>query len=134
MSLSDPLGNMLAAIKNGQMAKKQTILVPASKAKANVLEVLKREGYINDYRAEKNEKGHNNLVIDLRYYQGSGVIGNIKRVSKPGRRVYTPIGDLKRVSNGLGISVLSTSRGVLSDYEAITQNVGGEVICEISVK
>lgn len=131
MSFSDPIGDMLTRIRNGQMARKSSIRTPASKFRASVLEVLKREGYIRDYHDDVDGRGHPEIVIELKYYEGTPVISTIKRVSKPGRRVYSKIGDLGKVSNGLGISVLSTPRGVLSDAEARAENVGGEVLCEV---
>jgi len=131
MSFSDPIGDMLTRIRNGQMARKSAIRTPASKFRASVLEVLKREGYIRDFHDDANAKGHPEIVIELKYFEGTPVISTIKRVSKPGRRVYSKIGDLAKVSNGLGISVLSTPRGVLSDAEARAENVGGEVLCEV---
>ncbi len=131
MSFSDPIGDMLTRIRNGQMARKDAISTPASKFRTSVLEVLKREGYIRDFRADVDDRGHPTTVIELKYFEGTPVISTIKRVSKPGRRVYSKIGDLGKVSNGLGISVLSTPRGVLSDAEARAENVGGEVLCEV---
>lgn len=131
MSFSDPIGDMLTRIRNGQMARKNAIRTPKSKFRASVLEVLKREGYIRDFHDDVDERGHPEIVIELKYYEGSPVISTIKRVSKPGRRVYSKIGDLGKVANGLGISVLSTPRGVLSDVEARAENVGGEVLCEV---
>ncbi len=131
MSFSDPIGDMLTRIRNGQMARKSVVRSPASKFRANVLEVLKREGYIRDWRREDGDNGHGELVIELKYYEGDAVISKIKRVSRPGRRVYSGVGDLTKVANGLGISILSTPRGVLSDAEARTENVGGEILCEV---
>lgn len=131
MSFSDPIGDMLTRIRNGQMARKNAVRSPASKFRASVLDVLKREGYIRDYRLEDGDTGHQELVIELKYFEGTPVISKIRRVSKPGRRVYSKIADLGKVANGLGISVLSTPRGVLSDEEARTENVGGEVLCEV---
>ena len=127
MSLSDPLGDMLTRIRNGQKAGKATIVSPASKLRASVLDVLIREGYIRGYQ----QSGEIELKIELKYHEGHPVIREISRVSKPGRRVYSKIGDLPRVYNGLGISILSTSRGVLSDNEARAQKVGGEVLCRV---
>ncbi len=131
MSLSDPVGDLLARIRNGQMARKETINSPASKLRANVLDVLQREGYIRGYKLEDVRKGIRELHIELKYFEGDPVIKEIKRISKPGRRVYSKIKELKPVYNGLGIAVLSTPRGVMSDHEARDANVGGEVLCEL---
>lgn len=131
MSLSDPLGDMLTRIRNGQRAGQSSISSPSSRLRANVLAVLKREGYIRDYRVTDLDGGKSELAIELKYYEGEGVIRTIQRVSKPGRRVYSKIGDLKPVRNGLGIAILSTPSGVLSDHEARQRNVGGEVLCQV---
>jgi small subunit ribosomal protein S8 len=131
MSMSDPLGDMLTRIRNGQRAKKSTVLAPASKFRMNVLEVLKREGFIRSYSEHELRPGILEIEIELKYYEGEPVIREINRVSKPGRRVYSKIKDLARVYDGLGISILSTPRGVLSDSEARDANVGGEVICRV---
>lgn len=131
MSMSDPLGDMLTRIRNGQSAGKSVVSSPASRLRANVLEVLKREGYIRDYSSIEVRTGVSELKIELKYHEGTPVISQIQRVSTPGRRVYSGIKDLKRVYNGLGISILSTPRGVLSDNEARDANVGGEVLCQV---
>jgi len=131
MALSDPLGDMLTRIRNGQRAGQAVVNSPASKLRANVLEVLKREGYIRGFEMHERDGGRNELSIELKYYEGEGVIRTIQRISKPGRRVYTGVSDLKPHRNGLGISILSTPSGVLSDHEARSQNVGGEVLCQI---
>lgn len=131
MSLSDPLGDMLTRIRNGQQARKSSITSPASKLRSTVLEVLKREGYIRGYSQNEVRAGVAELQIELKYHEGQPVIQRIQRVSKPGRRVYSKIKDLGKVSNGLGISILSTPRGVMSDAEARAANVGGEVLCEV---
>ncbi|MCG8512470.1 MAG: 30S ribosomal protein S8 [Rhodospirillales bacterium] len=131
MSMSDPLGDMLTRIRNGQRARKDTIVSPASKFRSNVLEVFKREGFIRGYSQYEVRPGVAELKIELKYHEGEPVIREIHRVSKPGRRVYSGIKDLSRVYNGLGISVLSTPRGVMSDAEARAANVGGEVLCEV---
>ena len=131
MSMSDPLGGMITRIRNGQSARKSIVSAPSSRLRANVLEVLKREGYIRDYSAVEVRTGISELKIELKYHDGSPVISEIKRVSTPGRRVYSGINDLKRVYNGLGIAILSTPRGVLSDNEARVANVGGEVLCQV---
>lgn len=131
MSMTDPLGDMLTRIRNGQRAHKSAVRAPASKLRANVLEVLKREGYIRGYSQHEVRTGISELEIELKYHEGDPVISQISRVSKPGRRVYSKIKDLTRVYNGLGISILSTPRGVLSDTEARDLNVGGEVLCQV---
>jgi small subunit ribosomal protein S8 len=131
MALSDPLGDMLTRIRNGQHARMSAVTSPASKLRANVLEVLKREGYIRGYSTDEVRPGIRNLRIELKYNEGEPVIKQIARVSTPGRRVYSKIADLPRVFNGLGISILSTPRGVMSDHEARAANVGGEVLCKV---
>jgi small subunit ribosomal protein S8 len=131
MALSDPLGDMLTRIRNGQRARMNAVDSPASRLRVNVLEVLKREGYIRGFAQEEVRPGVASLKIELKYHEGEPVIRSIDRVSKPGRRVYSKIADLPRVYNGLGISILSTPRGVLSDNEARAQNVGGEVLCRV---
>ena len=131
MSMSDPLGDMLTRIRNGQSAGKSVVSSPASRLRSNVLEVLKREGYIRDYSSVEVRAGVAELKIELKYHEGAPVISQIQRVSRPGRRVYSGIKELKRVYNGLGISILSTPRGVLSDNEARDANVGGEVLCMV---
>ncbi len=131
MTMSDPLGDMLTRIRNGQHASKSAILSPASRLRSNVLEVLKREGYIRGYSKEELKPGIGEITIELKYHEGAPVIREIRRVSKPGRRVYSKIKDLPRVYNGLGISILSTPRGVMSDSEARAANVGGEVLCMV---
>jgi small subunit ribosomal protein S8 len=131
MSFSDPLGDMLTRIRNGQKARKSSISSPASKLRANVLDVLQQEGYIRGYSQEKSTEGHAQLKIELKYYENQPVIKTLNRVSKPGRRVYSKIKDLKLINNGLGIIVLSTPKGVLSDEKARELNVGGEVLCNV---
>ena len=131
MAMSDPLGDMLTRIRNGQMAGKGSISSPGSKIRRNVLEVLQREGYIRGYDANEAERGKANLAIELKYHNGQPVIRELKRVSKPGRRVYAGVRDLPRVYNGLGIAILSTPRGVMSDAEAREAHVGGEVLCTV---
>ncbi|MCH1483833.1 MAG: 30S ribosomal protein S8 [Alphaproteobacteria bacterium] len=131
MSMSDPLGDMLTRIRNGQSARKTVVSSPSSRFRTNVLEVLKREGYIRNYSSVDVRPGIQELKIELKYHDGMPVISEIQRVSRPGRRVYYGIRDLPRVYNGLGIAILSTPRGVLSDSEARTANVGGEVLCHV---
>ena len=131
MSLSDPLGDMLTRIRNGQIRRKESVLMPASRFRANVLEVLHREGYIRGFSTIELENNKNEYKIELKYVDGEPVIKNISRVSTPGRRVYSKIKDLQRNFDGLGISILSTSKGVLSDNEARDENVGGEILCKV---
>ena len=131
MSMTDPVGDMLTRIRNGQRANKSSVKSPASSLRTNVLEVLKREGYIRGFERVDVRPGVAELSIELKYHEGQPVIREISRVSTPGRRVYSKIADLRRVANGLGISILSTPRGVMSDTEARAQNVGGEVLCEV---
>ncbi len=131
MSMSDTLGDMLTRIRNGQTTNKKVVDAPASRFRKNVLEVLKREGFIRNYEEKVTKPGINFFEIELKYYNGKPVITEIKRVSKPGRRVYSSIKNLKKTYNGLGISILSTPRGVMSDNEAREANVGGEVLCTI---
>lgn len=131
MALSDPLGDMLTRIRNGQKAGMNIVSTPASRLRASVLEVLKREGYIRGFSEERSDPSHAELKIELKYHEGTPVIREISRISKPGRRVYSRIADLPRVYNGLGISILSTPRGVMSDSEARAANVGGEVLCRV---
>jgi small subunit ribosomal protein S8 len=129
MALSDPLGDMLTRIRNGQRARKTEVTSPTSKFRVNVLEVLRREGYIRGYRRE--EHGHQELAIELKYHNGEPVIRELRRVSKPGRRVYSGVEDLPQIYNGLGIAILSTPRGVMSDAEARAARVGGEILCMV---
>jgi len=129
--LNDPLGDLLTRIRNGQMANLTKISSPSSKHRIDVLEVLKREGYIADYSVETDDKGRSEVNVELKYYEGKPVIREIKRISKPGRRIYTKVKSIPRIYNGLGISVLSTPRGVLSDKEARDANVGGELLCKV---
>jgi small subunit ribosomal protein S8 len=131
MSLSDPLGDMLTRIRNAQRARHTSCVAPASKLRANVLDVLKREGYIRGFAAEELRPGVAQLRIELKYAEGEPVIKEIHRVSTPGRRVYSKIRELPRVYAGLGVSILSTPRGVMSDSEARAANVGGEVLCRV---
>jgi small subunit ribosomal protein S8 len=131
MSMTDPLGDLLTRIRNGQRAHQSVVESPASKIRANVLEVLQREGYIRGYSRQEVRPGVSELKIELKYIDGEPVIREITRVSKPGRRIYSRIADLPRVYNGLGIAILSTPRGVMSDNEARAANVGGEVLCRV---
>ncbi|MEL6258549.1 MAG: 30S ribosomal protein S8 [Pseudomonadota bacterium] len=130
MNISDPIGDMLTRIRNAQMRGANKVLTPASKMRARVLDVLESEGFIRGY-AEIERNGHREIEVELKYYDGSPVISEIKRISKPGRRVYSSCGDIPLVRNGLGISILSTSKGVMSDNVARAENVGGEILCRV---
>ena len=130
MAVTDPLGDLLTRIRNGQRAKKDSVLSPASKLRVRVLDVLQREGYIRGYSEEQMGPAAG-LRIELKYFEGQPAIKHVARVSKPGRRVYSGSQELPRVRNGLGITIVSTPRGVLSDSEAREQNVGGEVLAEV---
>ena len=130
MALTDPLGDLLTRIRNGQRARKDSVVSPASKLRARVLDVLQREGYIRGY-SEEDVAGHAGLRIELKYFEGEPAIKHVARVSKPGRRIYSGSRELPVVRNGLGITIVSTPRGVLSDTEARAQNVGGEVLAEV---
>ena len=130
MAMTDPLGDMLTRIRNGQRARKDSVLTPGSKLRARVLDVLQREGYIRGYTEEEMGPAKG-IRIELKYFEGQPAIKHVARVSKPGRRVYSGSQDLPRIMNGLGITIVSTPRGVLSDAEAREQNVGGEVLAEV---
>ena len=131
MTLTDPIGDMFSRIRNGQMRSLNSIQIPSSNFRKNILEILKKEGYIKDYFIEKNEKNKISLTVSLKYYEGDPVIKEIKRISKPGRRVYSRATSIPKVMNGLGLAILSTPKGVMSDSEARKNNVGGEVICRV---
>jgi small subunit ribosomal protein S8 len=131
MTMSDPLGDMLTRIRNGQQARMAVVASPASKIRANVLEVLRREGYIRGFSREQVRPGVAELKIELKYVDGEPVIREIARVSKPGRRVYASVKALPRVHNGLGVAILSTPKGVMADHAARDANVGGEILCTV---
>ena len=131
MTMTDPLGDMLTRIRNAQMRKKIKVTSPTSSLRQRVLEVLQSEGYIRGYSKVDFDSGRSELEIELKYYDGEPVIREIQRVSKPGRRVYASVRNLPRVMDGLGVSILSTPKGVMSDAEARDQNVGGEVLCRV---
>jgi len=131
MSMTDPLGDMLTRIRNAQNRGKPVVRVPASKLHGRVLEVLKEEGFIRTYSREETDKAHADYVVELKYAEGRPVIQSLSRVSTPGRRVYSSVRDLPRVGNGLGILVVSTPKGVMSDADARAANVGGEVLCTV---
>jgi len=131
MSINDPLGDMLARIRNAQMRHKAKVTTPASKLREHVLEVLAEEGYIRGYARVDYTSGRSEFEIELKYFDGEPVIKDIKRVSTPGRRVYSSVKDLPTVANGLGVAILSTPKGVMSDSRARSENVGGEILCNV---
>jgi|TARA_Y100001933_G_scaffold262679_1_gene321241 small subunit ribosomal protein S8 len=129
--MNDPIGDMLTRIRNAQMRGRSTVRTPASKMRVRVLDVLASEGYIRGYEAVTGERGHPELEISLKYFEGTPVIREMKRVSKPGRRVYMGVRDIPSVRQGLGVSIVSTPKGVMSDAAARAANVGGEVLCTV---
>lgn len=131
MTLIDPLGDMLTRIRNAQMRHKDSVVTPASKLRARVLDVLKSEGFIRGYSESVAENGSAELIIELKYSERDPVIHEISRVSRPGRRVYASVRNIPSVANGLGVSILSTPKGVMADHEARSQNLGGEVLCQV---
>ena len=131
MTFVDPIGDMLTRIRNGQMRSLNKIDIPFSTFRSKILEVLKKEGYIIDFKTDKDKENKKFLFVYLKYYEGKPVIREITRVSKPGRRVYSRADSIPRVHSGLGVAILSTSKGVMSDSEAIKNNLGGEIICRI---
>ena len=131
MTMTDPLGDMLTRIRNAQMRNKEKVTTPTSSLRQRVLEVLQSEGYIRGFAKVDYDGGRSELEIELKYYDGEPVIREIQRVSKPGRRVYASVRNLPRVMDGLGVSILSTPKGVMSDADARDQNVGGEVLCRV---
>ena len=131
MTMSDPLGDMLTRIRNGQRAGLKKISSPSSRLRLSVLEVLKSTGYIRDYKEVANDNGQKEISIELKYDSGQPVIKELHRVSKPGRRVYSGSSDLPRYYNGLGVVIVSTPNGVMSDQQAREENVGGEVLCQV---
>ena len=131
MNLVDPVGDMLTRIRNGQMRSLKKISIPFSKFRLKILEVIKKEGFIVDYFQEENELKIKSVKVLLKYYEGQPVIREIKRVSKPGRRVYSRAISIPKIKNGLGLAILSTSKGVMSDSDAIKNNLGGEIICRV---
>ncbi len=131
MSMSDPLGDMLTRIRNAAGRRKSTVSTPASTLRVRVLDVLKSEGYIRDYSQTDFENGKSEIEIELKYDEGASVIRDIRRVSKPGRRVYVSVKSIPHVANGLGIAILSTPKGVMADHAARENNVGGEILCQV---
>jgi len=131
MSMTDPIADMITRIRNGQRAQKSSVSTPASRMRGAILDVLKSEGFIRGYVNSESDAGKPSFEVELKYSEGKPVIVEIQRISRPGRRVYSGVGDLPRIYNGLGISIISTPRGVMSDLEARKQNVGGEVLCRV---
>ena len=131
MSFVDPIADMITRIRNAQMRSLNKVEIPASKFREKILDVLKKEGYISNYSAVNNINKQKNFSVDLKYSDGSPVIRDIKRVSRPGRRIYASASSIPIIQNGLGISIVSTSKGVMSDTDARKQNIGGEVICKV---
>jgi small subunit ribosomal protein S8 len=131
MSLSDPIGDMIARIKNAQTRNHKKMILPSSKFKVKIADVLKSEGFIIDYKINNLESNKVDLVIDLKYHSGSPVISTIERVSKPGRRVFSSADSLPKINNGLGIAIISTPKGVMTDVDARKQKLGGEIICKV---
>ena len=131
MTLADPIGDMITRIRNAQLRALYNVKVPSSKYRAKILEVLKQEGYISNYKLLPDSKNKSSLVVDLKYYNGLPVIKEIKRVSRPGRRVYARSDSIPKIQNGLGLAIVSTSMGIMSDSDARMKKVGGEIICRV---
>ena len=131
MTLADPIGDMITRIRNAQLRTLYNVKVPSSKYRAKILEVLKQEGYISNYKLSPDSKNKSSLVVDLKYYNGLPVIKEIKRVSRPGRRVYARADSIPKIQNGLGLAIVSTSMGIMSDSDARMKKVGGEIICRV---
>ena len=131
MTLVDPIGDMLTRIRNAQMRLLNNVKIPNSKFRAKILDVLKQEGYIADYKTIADEKNKNFLFVNLKYNEGLPVIKEIKRVSKPGRRIYAKADSISKIQNGLGLAIVSTSKGIMTDNDARTKNIGGEIICKV---
>ena len=131
MTLMDPIGDMLTRIRNGQQRLMAKVEMPSSNLRLKILEVLKMEGFISSYYIEKKDNNKISLIVDLKYYEGHPVIKDIKRISKPGRRVYSRATSIPRIQNGLGLAIISTNKGVMSDIEARKNNIGGEIICRV---
>jgi small subunit ribosomal protein S8 len=131
MSMIDPLGDMISRIRNAQMRQSERVSTPGSRLRARVLDVLKNEGFIRGYSTTEHKNGRTEFEIELKYFDGSPVIREISRVSKPGRRVYASVRTLPQVQNGLGVAIVSTPKGVMADHEAREKNVGGEILCTV---
>ena len=131
MTFADPIGDMITRIRNAQLRTLYNVKIPSSKFREKILEVLKQEGYISNYKLLSDSKNKSSLVVDLKYYNGLPVIKEIKRVSKPGRRIYARADSIPKIQNGLGLAIVSTSIGIMSDNDARMKNVGGEIICRV---
>ena len=131
MTFTDPIGDMFSRIRNGQLRSLNSIIIPSSNFRKNILTILKNEGYIKDFFIEKKDDNKISLKVNLKYYEGDPVIKEIKRISKPGRRVYSKATSIPKIQNGLGLAILSTSKGVMSDSDARKNKIGGEVICRV---
>ena len=131
MSFADPIGDMITRIRNAQLRALYNVKIPSSKFRAKILEVLKQEGYISNYKLLSDSKNNNSLIVDLKYHNGLPVIKEIKRISKPGRRIYAKADSIAKIQNGLGLAIVSTSMGIMSDNDARVKNVGGEIICRV---
>ncbi len=131
MTLADPISDMITRIRNAQLRELYHVKIPNSKFRAKILEVLKQEGYISNYKYLSDSKNKSSLIVDLKYYNGLPVIKEIKRVSKPGRRIYAKATSIPKIQNGLGLAIISTSMGIMSDNDARVKNVGGEIICRV---
>tara|TARA_B100001996_G_C18374762_1_gene483005 strand:- start:3 stop:401 length:399 start_codon:yes stop_codon:yes gene_type:complete len=131
MTISDPIGDMLSRIRNAQLRSLSKVKIPNSKFRESVLNVLKKEGYIADYKLLADQSNRMNLHVDLKYNDGMPVIKEIDRISKPGRRVYAKAETIPRIQNGLGVAIVSTSKGIMSDNDARNQKIGGEIICKV---
>ena len=131
MSFTDPIADMITRIRNGQLRKLNTVSIPNSRLRAKILDVLKDEGYISNYKILSEKQNNKSLIVDLKYHNGIPVINNIARVSKPGRRVYAKANSIPKILNGLGIAIVSTSMGIMSDNDARSKKIGGEVICRV---
>ena len=131
MSFTDPIGDMIARIRNAQSRALHTVSIPNSKFRAKILEVLREEGFISDYKFLSDKKNKGSLLVDLKYYNGLPVIKEIRRISKPGRRIYTKADSIPKIQSGLGIAIVSTSKGIMSGNDAKSKNIGGEIICSV---
>jgi len=131
MSITDPISDMITRIRNAQMRTLSTVPIPNSKLRAKILDVLKEEGYISDYKTTSDKKNIKTLLVNLKYNKGVPVIREIARISKPGRRIYSKADSIPRFQNGLGIAIVSTSKGIMTDNDARTQKIGGEIICRV---
>ena len=131
MTFADPIGDMITRIRNAQMRFLNNVKIPRSKFRIKILDVLKQEGYISDYKVLSDQINKGNLSVDLKYDNGLPVIKEIKRISKPGRRIYARADSIPRIKNGLGLAIISTSKGIMTDNDARNQNIGGEIICRV---